>query len=221
MPGLRHPPATIGIPPPSNATADRLVRPQARPAAVRASESRLAMDRQPEPAPKRTVPVLVRASNTAGPMASASGTSARPGLTTAPCDPDLPSSAVAASGEKVSSWLGRNPAIRPRPLPATIKPPLLATPGGGASFQVRAPGGRMNNSQKLSCRALDPPSWSTAQSALAAPEVAIGSDAAGAPDKPASICAGGLPHAPTTLFPTAPPPSPPPHATPPPPLTST
>ena len=80
------------------------------------------------------------------------------------CDHWLPVSAVAASGENVRSWLGRKPAIRDvAPVAAMTIPPLLATPGGVASFHVLVPAGRTNSSQKLLCAAAEPPIWTMAQ----------------------------------------------------------
>ncbi len=96
--------------------------------------------------------------------ASAYGTSPKPGLSSAFCDHWLPVSAVAASGENVRSWLGRKPAISDvAPVAAMTIPPLLATPGGVASFHVLVPAGRTNSSQKLLCAAAEPPIWTIAQ----------------------------------------------------------
>ena len=75
-----------------------------------------------------------------------------------------PLSLLLASGEKDRSWLGRIAAARAGPpSAATVIPPLLAAPGGVASFQAAAWPGRTNTCQKLLWSAADPPITSTAQ----------------------------------------------------------
>src|SRR5580704_17977829 len=78
-------------------------------------------------------------------------------------DQARPLSLVADNGEKVRSWLGRNPAISEGPAAARIRPPLSAVPGGVTRFQREAPAGRANSCQKLSWRATLPPMTTSAQ----------------------------------------------------------
>src|ERR1700733_7266684 len=96
--------------------------------------------------------------------ASAYGPPPKPGLSGVFCDHRPPASDVVTSGENVRSWLGRNPATSDvAPVAAMTSPPLLATPGGVASFHVVVPAGRTNSSQKFSWVAAGPPIWTTAQ----------------------------------------------------------
>src|SRR5215469_18938561 len=77
--------------------------------------------------------------------------SLKPGLSKVFFDHCAPLSAVTASGENVSFWLGRKPVTSDvGPVAAITRPPLLATPAGVASFQPVEPAGRTNSSQKLS-----------------------------------------------------------------------
>ncbi len=161
---LAGPPEPVALP---NAAAVSPVSPQARPAAVLASDCALASlahaapSRLPSWAPP---PWLKAISSPPGAAASASGTSARPGLTGLPDDHAAPLSAVVASGEKARSWLGRKPVTSdagPR-IPAT-RPPLSATPAGVTCRHFSDPAGRANSCQKSSCCALEPPITTMAQ----------------------------------------------------------
>src|SRR5215469_8299855 len=193
-PGRAQPAASIGVPDTPKAAAVSPVTPQPRPAGV-AARAR-AVDRRVHavPVPSLAPPPLVSAMRRPpGPAASASGALARPGLTGPDGDQVAPSSLVAASGENVRSWLGRNPVTSdPPPDPATTRP--SATPGGVASRQPAVPAGRTNSSQKLSCRAAGPPISTTAHPAPVAPanEEASGGGAAGAATC-AELLAGVLP----------------------------
>src|SRR5215470_10011824 len=158
-PGRAQPAASIGAPDTPKAAAVSPVTPQARPAGVAARARALDRRVQAAPVPSSAPPPLVRAmSRPPGPAASASGALARPGLTGPDGDQVAPPSLVAASGENVRSWLGRNPVTsEPPPAPATTRPPLSATPGGDASQQRAPPEGRTNSAQKLSCCAAGRP----------------------------------------------------------------
>src|SRR5215469_15243094 len=183
-PGRAQPAASIGVPDTPKAAAVSPVTPQPRPAGV-AARAR-AVDRRVHavPVPSLAPPPLVSAMRRPpGPAASASGALARPGLTGPDGDQVAPPSLVAASGENVRSWLGRNPVTSGRPpAPATTRPPLSATPAGVAARQPAPPAGRTNSSQKLLCCAAGPPVFTTAHPAPVTPanEVASGGGAAGA-----------------------------------------
>ncbi len=185
VPGWLQLAASIGTPARLNAAAVRPVSPQALPAGVAATVFALArwVHAVPDLLPNTTPPPLVSAMTwPAGVAASASGAAARPGVSGPAGDQLVPPLLLAASGEKVRSWLGRNPVIiDPPPSPATTRPPLSATPGGVASRQRVVPACRTNSCQKLLCCAAGPPICTTAQPApaAAANEVASGG-AAGA-----------------------------------------
>ena len=152
--------ASIGTPDPPNAAAVRPPTPQALPGGVAASAAALArrVHVVPPPVPSSAVPPPVSAmTRPPAPLARASGASARPGVTGPAGDQLVPPSPEVASGEKVRSWLGRNPVTSDPPVPVTSRPPLSATPAGVASRHRAAPAGRTNSSQKLSCSAAGPP----------------------------------------------------------------
>src|SRR6266571_3082752 len=164
-PGRAHWPASSGVPAGLNAAAVRRPSPQARPAAVAASDASLASRVQPPPgACSSAWPRPVSAmSLPPGPAASADGTLARPAVSRLGIQL-APPSLVVASGENVRSWLGLNPATRALPPgDAATRPPLSATPGGVASLHLAAPAGRVTSCQKLLCCAREPPISSTAQ----------------------------------------------------------
>src|SRR6185437_4736129 len=202
VPGWLQPAASSGVPVLLNAAAVRPVSPQARPAAVLATV--LTVARWVHAVlfwlPNCTPPPLVSAMTWPPAVAaSASGAAARPGVSGPAGDQLVPPSLLAASGEKVRSWLGRNPVSTEPPAAATTRPPLSATPDGVTSRQRAEPAGRANSSQKLLCCAAGPPICTTAQLAPgpAANEVASGggTGAAGCP-----VGAGVLPQ-PTTITP--------------------
>ena len=162
--------ASIGTPDPPNAAAIRPPTPQALPAGVAASTAALArrVHVVPPPVPSSAVPPLVSAMRRPpAPLARASGASARPGVSGPAGDQLVPPSPEVASGEKVRSWLGRNPVTSDPPVPATSRPPLSATPAGVASRHRAAPAGRTKSSQKLSCWAAGPPMSTIARPAPA------------------------------------------------------
>ena len=172
IPGRLQFAASIGTPDPPNAAAVRPPTPQALPAGVAASVAALARPVQvvPPPVPSSALPPLVSAmKRPPGPLARASGASARPGVTGPAGDQLVPPSPEVASGENVRSWLGRNPVTSDPPVPATSRPPLSATPAGVASRHRAAPAGRTNSSQKLSCWAAGPPISTIARPAPAEP----------------------------------------------------
>src|ERR1700678_3321226 len=87
-----------------------------------------------DPVPADPVPADPVPADT-GPAAKATAVSASGTLASAasstPEDQDAPSSLVLASGENTRSWLGRKPASTDcPPRLASVRPPLLATPGG-------------------------------------------------------------------------------------------
>ena len=164
-PALLQSPATSGCPAGVQAAAVRLVRPHARAAAVWLSARSVVSRVQAAPSfvLVSTVPAWVSASSLPCVSASAPGTSASPAPTRLPSVQWAPPSGVSASGEKVRSWLGRKPvSSEPGPVTAAMRPPLEATPGGVASFQV-PPAVRLNSSQKLLYCAAEPPISTTAQ----------------------------------------------------------
>ena len=174
--------ASIGTPGPPNAAAVRPPTPQALPAGVAASAAALArrVHVVPPPVPSSAVPLLVSAMRRPpAPLARASGASARPGVTGPAGDHLVPPSPEVASGEKVRSWLGRNPVTSDPPVPTTSRPPLSATPAGVASRHHAAPAGRTNSSQKLSCWAAGPPISTIARPAPAELKDVASGDAAG------------------------------------------
>ena len=181
-PGRLQLAASIGTPALLNAAAVRPVGPQARPAAVLATVLTLPrwVQEVPDRLPNCTPPPLVSAITwPAAVTASASGAAARPGVSGPAGDQLAPLSLLAASGEKVRSWLGRNPVSSDPPAAVTTRPPLSATPPGVASRQRAVPAGRTNSSQKFSCCAAGPPICTTVQAApvVTADEVASGGGA--------------------------------------------
>ncbi len=180
-----------------NATAVRPVTWQAWPAGVAASAR--AVDKRVHAAPPcwpSSAPPLVSAMRLPpGPAASASGTWARPGFTGPAVDQLAPLSLVAARGENVRSWLGRNPVSSDAPpAGAATRPPLSATPPGVTSRQAAAPAGRANSSQKFSSWAAEPPISTIAQPVPvpSANDVCSGGGAAGTAG-PAGLAAGAAP----------------------------
>ena len=164
--GRPQPVPSTGAPARPNATAVRPVTWQGWAAGVAASAR--AVVRRVHAAPPgwpSSAPPLVSAMRwPADPAASASGTSARPGFTGPAVDQLAPLSLVAASGENVRSWLGRNPVSSDAPpVDAATRPPLSATPAGVTSRQAAEPAGRVNISQKFSSWAAEPPISTTAQ----------------------------------------------------------
>ena len=166
-PGLAQVPPSSGVAGPANAAAVMPVSPQARPATV-AARPRTVVRRL------QRVPALVPSSASPSPVtamtrplalaASAPGTSLSPWLTRPPGAQRAPASDVAASGEKVRSWLGRKPTTTaPAPAAASTRPPLLATPAGVASRHAAADAGRTKTCQKFSSCARAPPIGTTAQ----------------------------------------------------------
>src|SRR5262249_22429961 len=150
------------------AAAVSRVSPHARPAGVAASADVAVSFAQPVPpgAESCTVPPRRIASSLPSEEAArAPGSAARPPLSR-PGDQLAPLSDELASGENVRSWLGTNPVTsRPVACPATVRPPLSATPFGVASFQPPPAEPRVNSCQKLLCLAADPPISTTAQAA--------------------------------------------------------
>ena len=102
---------------------------------------------------------------------------------------------MAASGENVRSWLGRNPVSSDAPpVDAATRPPLSATPAGVTSRQAAEPAGRVNISQKFSSWAAEPPISTTAQPVPvpSANDVCNGGAAAGTAGTD-GLAAGALP----------------------------
>src|SRR5215472_8762832 len=137
-PGCSQRAAISGEPVGVHAAAVSACTPQPRLTAELASARSVASVRHVRPAFALASmwPVYVSASSWPVELApSAYGTSAKPGLSRLFCDHWASPSAVTASGENVSFWLGRKPVTSDvAPLAVMTSPALLATPAGVASF---------------------------------------------------------------------------------------
>ena len=195
--GRPQPVPSIGAPARPNATAVRPVTWQGWAAGVAASARAVVrrVHAAPPGWPSSAPPLVSAMRRPADPAASASGTSARPGFTGPAVDQLAPLSLVAASGENVRSWLGRNPVSSDAPpVDAATRPPLSATPAGSPAARLPSPPVRVNISQKFSSWAAEPPISTTAQPVPvpSANEVCSGGGAAGTADG-AVLAAGVLP----------------------------
>src|SRR6185312_11099102 len=164
-PGRAQAPASSTVPDGAYPAAVSRVSPQLRAAAATAPAVASRVQAAPGCALTSTPSPLVSAISPPSGAAASALTPAASGVSSRPsCTHLVPLSALRASGEKASFWLGRSAATSDwPPVAATDIPPLLATPGGVASCQAVFLAGRTKTCQKSLCAACEPPMTSTAQ----------------------------------------------------------